>query len=214
MAHIKIQSTPKIWPIQRKGNAFIVKAASNSKNGMPLLTILRDVLKVAQNRKEVKKLIHERKLLLNNNFVTDEKMGVALFDVITLSPTNKSYRLIIAENGKFDLKEEKNKETKIAKVINKTKIKNKKIQINFSDGENFISETKCRVNDSFVINLEKKTLGKCLELKIKAKALVTQGKHAGEEGHIEEIDNEKELAILNIKEKKVKVLIKQLMVIE
>jgi small subunit ribosomal protein S4e len=214
MAHIKIQSTPKVWPTKRKGKTFIVKAASNSTKSMSVLTVLRDVLKLAQNRKEVKKIIHERKLLLNNSPVTDEKMGVALFDVITLSPNNKSYRVVIAENGKFDLIEEKSKGTKIAKVINKTKIKNNKTQINLSDGKNFISEIKCKVNDSFIIDLEKKSLLKCLTLSEKSKALVFEGKHAGEKGTIEEIDKEKELAVLNIEGKKVKVLIKQLMIIE
>jgi small subunit ribosomal protein S4e len=202
MAHLKIQRTPKIWPTKRKGNTFIVKPASNNTKGMPVLTILRDVLKLSQNRKEVKKIIHERKLLLNNSPVTDEKISVALFDIITITPINKSYRLIIAENGKFDLVEEKDKETKIAKIINKTKIKNNKIQINLSDGQNFISDIKCKVNDSLSINLEKKSPTKCLELKEKAKALVFQGKHAGEKGLIEEIDKEKELVVLNITGKK------------
>ena len=44
--------------------------------------------------------------------------------------------------------------------------------------------------------------------------LVFAGKHIGEEGKVEKIDEEKELAVLKIKDKEVKVLIKQLIVIE
>ena len=57
MGHLKRQETSKIWPIERKGTKFIVKPASNNSNGMPVLTVLRDVLKLVQNRKEVKKII-------------------------------------------------------------------------------------------------------------------------------------------------------------
>jgi small subunit ribosomal protein S4e len=214
MAHLKRQETSKIWPIKRKGTKFIVKPASNNVKGMPILTVVRDVLKLAQNRKEVKKIIHERKLKLNNSIVTDEKMSMTLFDVLNIQQLNKNYRMVILENGKFDLIEDKNGETKVAKVIKKTKMKGNKIQINLSDGTNFISSILCKTNDSLVIDLKKRTPTKCLEFKEKSKVLVFAGKHAGEEGKIEKIDLEKELANLEIKGKEVKALIKQLIVIE
>ena len=214
MGHLKRQEASKIWPIERKGTKYIVKPASNNYNGMPVLTVLRDVLKLAQNRKEVKKIIHERKLVLNNTPVKDEKLSMSLFDVLTILPLNKSYRLTVLDNGKFDLKEEKNIDTKIAKVVKKTKLKENKIQLNLSDGTNFISNVKCKTNDSLIVDLKKKTPSKCLEFKEKANVLVFAGKHIGEEGKVEKIDEEKELAVLKIKDKEVKVLIKQLIVIE
>lgn len=214
MAHLKRQSASKIWPIERKGTKYLIKPASNNYDGMPVLTVLRDVLKLAQNRKEVKKIIHERKLLVNSTPVKDEKLSMTLFDVLTVIPLNKSYRLTVLENGKFDLKEEKNIDTKIAKVVKKTKLKGNKTQLNLSDGINFISSVKCKTNDSLVVDLKKKTAVKCLEFKEKANVLVFAGKHIGEEGKVQKIDMEKELATLEIKNKEVKVLIKQLIVIE
>jgi small subunit ribosomal protein S4e len=93
-------------------------------------------------------------------------------------------------------------------------MKGNKIQLNLSDGTNFISNTKCKTNDSLIIDLKKRTPLKCLEFKENAKVLVFAGKHIGEEGKINQIDDEKKLANLEIKDKEVKVLIKQLIVIE
>ena len=71
--HLKRQKTPKKWPIARKGTAFVVRPLSNLANGIPMLIVLRDMLKVAQNRKEVKNAINSRNILLNLKPIIDEK---------------------------------------------------------------------------------------------------------------------------------------------
>ena len=52
--HLKRQNTPKSWPIHRKGTKYIVRPQFNPRKGVPILILLRDMLKVAKNRKEVK----------------------------------------------------------------------------------------------------------------------------------------------------------------
>ena len=134
MTHLKRQAIPKNWPIKRKGTTFVVKPIS--KEGIPLLIILRDILKVAQNRKEVKKAIREKLLLVNNKPIKDEKMGLSLFDNLSFINSKKYYMVDLSEKGKFNLKEIKEStiNTKIAKVIGKKILKGKKIQLNLSDG--------------------------------------------------------------------------------
>ena len=56
--HLKRQKIPKNWPIKRKGTKYLVRPNSNLTKGIPILIILRDMLKVAQNRREVKRIIH------------------------------------------------------------------------------------------------------------------------------------------------------------
>ena len=128
----------------------------------------------------------------------------------------KNYRLIIGKNKKFNLKEIDHKEAghKIAKIINKKTLKGKKIQINLSDGRNFISSISCKVNDSILVNLKDKKLEKCFPLKQGIKAIVFAGKHAGEEGIITEIDKENNRVKLEISKEIVNILIKQIMVLE
>lgn len=214
--HLKRQKTPKNWPIPRKGSVYVVRPSFNFKNGVPILIILRDILKVAQNRKEVKKILHKKQILLNNNPVKEEKNNALLFDVIKILPFKKSYRVELSENGKFKINEinENEANKKIAKVINKKILRGKKVQINLSDGRNFISDIKCDTNDSILINLKEKKIEKCLPLKEKSNAAVFEGKHAGKKGVINKIYLDKKIAELNVDGKPFNVLIKQLIVIE
>jgi len=214
MAHLKRQKIPKNWPIPRKGTTFVVKPISMK--GIPILIILRDLLKIAQTRKEVKKAIHKKNLLLNNKLVKDEKMALVLFDTLSLLPSKTYYKLGFSKKGKFELKEIKENEAnkKIAKIINKKVLKGKKVQLNLSDGINFLSDIKCSTNDSVLINFKDKKIEKFISLKEKAKVIIFAGKHVGETGVIKELKPERKMAKINNGKKDINILIKHLMVTE
>lgn len=216
MRHLKRQAVPKKWPITRKGTKFVVRSNYNLEEGLPVLVILRDMLKVAQNRKEVKKAITSNNILINGKPVRDDKNPALFYDVITIVPLNKSYRIELTKNGKFNTEEisEKSNNKKISKVIGKKILKDKKVQINLIDGRNFISTVECKLGDSVVINFKDKKIEKCLPLKEKAKVVVFAGKHSGKKGDIESINAEKKMASLNSEDGKINVLLKQLMVVE
>jgi len=214
--HLKRQGVPKSWPIHRKGTKYVVRPRGDIKKGVPILIVLRDILKIVQNRREAKRAIHMRHVLVNNKPVTDEKNSVLLFDVITLIPLKKSYRAGLSGNKKIEINEIKEKEAnnKIAKIINKKMLKGKKIQLNLSDGRNFLSDIKCNTDDSVLINLKEKKIEKCIPLKENSEVFVFAGKHAGEKGIVKKINIEKKMAELNVNEKLVNVLIKQIMVVK
>ena len=214
--HLKRQKVPKNWPIERKGTAYIVRPNANISNGIPILVAIRDILKLAQNRKEVKKVIHAKNLLLNGSPVKDEKNSISLFDTLTIVPSNENYILSLSEKGKFQIEKIKSGEEthKIAKIINKKMLKGKKTQLNLSDGRNFLSDIKCNVNDSVLINSKKKKIEKCLPLKEKGNVLVFAGKHAGKKANINKIDQVRKMAELTFEDKKINVLIKQLIIIK
>ena len=219
--HLKRQNIPKNWPMKKKGTAYVVQPKANLGKGIPVLVILRDVLGLAQNRKEVKRAIHLKQLLLNSKRVTDEKNTALLFDTLTLLPTQKgkegkSYRLELSEKGKFDLREIDEKEAgqKVSKIIDKKVLNGKKTQLNLSDGNNFLSSIKCEVNDSVLVNFKDKKIEKCLPLKENSEVIVFSGKHSGEKGTIQKIDKEKKMVYLKTKDKEFHVLIKQIMVLK
>ena len=157
--HLKRQKVPKNWPIPRKSSVYVVRPNSNLEKGLPILIILRDLLKIAQNRREVKKALHKEQILLNNSPIKKEKNNVLLFDVIKILPFKENYRVELSEKGKFKINKisENESNKKIAKIINKKILKNKKIQLNLSDGRNFISNIKCNTNDSLLIRSEEHT---------------------------------------------------------
>ncbi|MEK6897769.1 MAG: hypothetical protein AABX28_00240 [Nanoarchaeota archaeon] len=213
--HMKRQQAPKNWPVPRKGTRYIVNPKFSPSKGLPILIILRDLLKMAGSRKEVKKAITGKQIMLNSKLVRDEKNGAVLFDVVSMIPTGKHYRIEMSENKKFSLNEIKNNyDRKIAKVTDKKILRGKKTQINFSDGRNVISNMKCNTNDSVLINFQNGKLEKCLELKENANVIVFEGKHAGKKGTITKMDKTNKMAELKISGNPVKVLIKQIMVVE
>jgi len=214
MTHLKRLGIPKNWPIDKKSKVFAVNPLS--KKGISLLTILRDMLKICKDRREVKKAIHKKLILINNKPVKDEKIGLALFDTLSIVKSGISYRLTLSDIGKFKMEEIDKSKTnnKIAKIINKRILKGKKIQLNLSDGSNFICDLNCNVNDSVLIDLENKKIIKCIPFEKNRKVLIFAGKHSGENGFIEEINKENKTSIINTGKEKLKVLIKQMMVIE
>jgi small subunit ribosomal protein S4e len=214
--HIKRHKIPKNSPIPRKGTTFVVRPSFGLSMGIPILILLRDVLKIAQNKREVKRAINKDYIMINNKILRDEKHPALLFDTLTLVPEKKHYRLNLNQNGKFNLEEikdsEKNK--KISKIINKRTLKGKKTQINLSDGLNLLSNEKCHVGDSVLIDLKKMKIEKCIELKEKAEVIVFAGKHSGKKGFIKEFIPQRKMARLNIEGKELNVLLRQLMVIK
>ncbi len=214
--HLKRQKAPKNWPTKRKGTTFLVRPNFNPKKGIPILILLRDILKIAKSRKEVKKAIHLEALLLNGKKVVDEKNSACLFDVLTIVPTKKHYKITLSKVGKFMVEEiqEFESKQKVAKIVDKKILRGKKVQLNLNDGKNFISDLQCKVNDSVLIDFSKKKIEKCLILKENKNAFVFAGKHSGAQGKINKINLKNKMAEIGVDEKKINVLIKQLMVIE
>lgn len=212
--HLKRLAAPKIWPVKRKTSTYIVRPGFSFEKGIPVLIILRDLLKITQNKKEVKKALHLKQILLNNKPVREVNHSAMLFDIIKIVPMKKSYRIDIGPNKKFEVSEikENESERKISKIIDKKILKGKKTQLNLSDGNNFLSDVKCETNDSVVIDLKNKKIEKCLPLKENSKIIVFEGKHSGKRGVVNKIDYDKKMAELDISKEKINVLIKQIMV--
>ena len=105
MSHLVRQEIPKKWPIERKGTAYIVRPQFNVQEGIPVLIILREIMELAQNRREAKRIIHANQVLMNGKIVNDEKNNVVLFDTLNILPLKQCYRLDLTEKGKFCLNE-------------------------------------------------------------------------------------------------------------
>ena len=114
MKHMKRQRAPKNWPIERKGTTFVV---SGDYKGIPLLIAIRNILKLAKNKKEVKRALLKKEILISNKPAKKEKEMIKFLDTLTIVPSKKNYRLILSKSGKFDLKEIKENEKKRSQII-------------------------------------------------------------------------------------------------
>jgi len=211
--HLKRQKAPRSWPLARKGTKYLVVPSSDVKSGLPLLIILREVLKLVKTRKEAKKIINLKKVKINGKLARDEGYPLKLFDILTLD--DKNYQISSGKN-KFLVTEIKDSEAgkKIVKVIDKKIIKKGKIQLNLIDGRNFLYNKEVKVGDSVILNFEKNDIEKVLPFKEGAKILFIGGKHRGGEGIVKEINEKTKIHTIEVDKEKINSKINSLMVIE
>lgn len=212
--HKTRQNISKLWPVPRKGTKYVIVPSHSHDNGIPLLVIMRDILKTVKTKKEMKKVLLEGEVLVNGKPEREENVSLILFDTLSLKSEGKHYRLIYTINRKFGLKEINEKEIneKIAKVTNKKVLKGSKSQINFNDGRNLISKEKVVVGDSVLINMKSKKIEKVISIKEKSKVIVIKGKHLGTSGVISQIEDNK--IVVKSHDKEFDIKNKEIMVVE
>lgn len=216
--HLKRKAAPKSWPILRKEKVFVMVGKSPHKLelSLPLIVIMRDLLKIINNAREMKKIVAEKNILVNGKIIKDVDFRAGLFDRIYVKKLEKHFSLYLSEKGKLEVKEigKEKSEFKPCKIINKKILRGKKIQINCSDGRNFLTSNKFKIGDSIIVSLKDNKIIKHLSLEKGNFALIIKGKHKGTCGKIEAVDDEKNTATIISKDKKITVPRKNLFVLE
>lgn len=213
--HLKRISMPNNWPMQKREYTYIVnpRAGQNKDYSLAILVILRDLLKVLRTTREAKTVLKEGNVLVNGKKVTDIKFSVGLFDRIYVKKEEKYFTLVLNSKG-INVSEisQKESESKPIKVINKTKLKSNKIQINCSDGRNFIYDKEIKTGDTIIVELKENRVLRIIPLKTGSKVLILGGKHKGSIGKVESI-GKKEM-IVNLEKEKSPIQSKNIFVIE
>jgi small subunit ribosomal protein S4e len=218
MGHVNRQNIGKFWPIARKGTKYLALASHDKSDSIPLVVVLRDVLKVVRNRKELQRVINEKQIQINHKEVQNTNYPVCLFDVINIVSNKKNYQAILSKHKKMIFNEvsDKEAESKIFKVSDKKILPGEKIQINLMHGKNIISDEKVKTGDSILLNLKDNKIMKVLPMEKGNNAFVIKGKHAGYSGQIDEIVSRggKEIAKIRSEEGKVNVWTKNIIIIK
>ncbi len=174
---------------RKSGGKFVtaVRGPYPKDESIPLLTVVRDMLKIAEVRKEAKRIIKSGAVLIDGRQCKDEKFGVGLMCVISLPLIKKSYRVIQTAKG-LELVEIQKSMFKPCKIINKTAVKGGKIQYNFYGGGNLLADNSYKVGDTLVLRLPENKIEKHLPMAEGADALVFRGKNRGRTGKIKKIE--------------------------
>ena len=99
---MKRLTMPRSWPLTRKTDIWVQKpnpGGHSDEMCMPLGVILRDVLDLAHNLREAKRMLATRQVLVDGRIETDLGRGVGLMDVLTVG--EDSFRCILDVNGKL-----------------------------------------------------------------------------------------------------------------
>jgi small subunit ribosomal protein S4e len=187
--HQKRISAPKSWPIAKKTSKWVVAASpgAHSRDAVPILVVLRDMLHLADNAKEAKRILHGGNVTVNGRVVKKDKAQVGLFDVFTAA--GKNYRMLPNPRGKYELTEigEQEAKSKLARIDNITVVKGGKLQYNLHDGTNMLLADKYSTGDSLVFSVPDYNVVEHYECKAGNKAMIVGGKHSGETGTIVEL---------------------------
>jgi small subunit ribosomal protein S4e len=198
---IKRLNTPSFMQIKRKHGTFFINPSPgphSKRFSLPLLHVVRDLLKVVDNYREAKKLIGLGFLKVDGKVVKDKAYPVGLMDVISIEKMKKHYRILPDSHHGLKLYEIKEKESlyKLCRITQKTTIKGGHIQLNLHDGRNIIIQVKDPKNpkediykrmDVLKISLPEQEILKLLRFKEGNLAIIMSGKNIGQIGKIETI---------------------------
>lgn len=189
-SHLKRNSMPSSWPIQKKLIKFVSKPNPGShkrKYVASVLILLRDVLGVAKNTKEAKFIVNNQEVLVNGKKVTKIKMPVGLFDTFETPLTKEKYTLIFDTHGRIKLVDYKD-DNLILKVIKKQKVTGGKFQVFTMNGYSILVDEKTfnsiKVNDSVHYDIAKKSVSSVLPLKEGNYVYIFDGKFQGYFGEV------------------------------
>ena len=195
---LKREYAPKIWPIHRKEATWSIKAIPGphpTHRCLPLALILRDILKLGEYAREVKKIIVRGMVKIDGRVVKDPRFPVGIMDVISIPEIDSIYRIFPSRKGlilhPIDKKEEN---IKLCRIESKKTLKGGRIQLNLHDGRNIIippsEEEKdlYRTLDVLKITLPDQDISEVIKLSEKAYAMVIGGKNMGVHGRILSIE--------------------------
>ncbi len=216
--HLKRQNIGEFWPVPRKGTKYLSVATHNQEESMPLVIVMRDILKVVRNKKELKRILNEKQVFINDKEIRETNFPLCLFDVLSLPKMNLYYRALLSKNKKmiFEKISEKDAGTKVYKVTGRKILPGKVMQLNLMHGRNINSKEKISTGDSVVINFKENKITKVIPLEKGKKVFIIMGAHAGHDGKIEEIVSRggKSIAKISSGKGRINVWVKNLVAIE
>jgi small subunit ribosomal protein S4e len=199
-SRLKRKPAPSFWPIHRKELPWVVKPSPGShslENCLPLTLVLRDILGVAQTRKEGQLILAQDKVLVNGKIRKKDDSPVGLMDVISIPEMDKYYRVLPSHKGLVLAqisKEESN--TTLVRVEDKTPVHNG-VQIALHNGGNMLikvadpknpQEVTYETFDILKVTYPEKQVVQSLKTKEGNLAIITGGKNMGVQGKIVEIE--------------------------
>jgi small subunit ribosomal protein S4e len=198
--HLKRKTMGKIWPAPRTGTKYVAVPLHEKENSIPLIVVMREVLGIVKNKKELKKALREKQIAVNGRIVKETNYPLCLYDSLSIPGIKKHYKIVM-EARRFAAKEISESEAnhKLYKIIGKKILAGKKTQINLSSGKNIISNEKLNTGDFVVLNNKDNKILKIISLKKDDGVIVIAGKHTGKSGKIKEIVGQGDYKIAVVK---------------
>lgn len=191
--HLKRFVMPTTWTTQEKKKiAWVARpnpGAHSMAEGMPLVVVIREMLRYANSAREVKQIVQHKSVLIDGKRRKDHRFNVGLMDVISLPEVKENYRISINKYGKLSLIriDEKEASSKVCQIRGKG-LSQGKTELRLSDGRTLLVEKGTyRTGDSVMISVPDQKILKHFALEKGATVLLTKGKKIGIIGTVQEV---------------------------
>ncbi len=181
-------------PIPAKGDLWLIKSqagAHKKDESIPLLVLMRDLLKIVGNLKEAKRLLTSREVLVDGKIRREPDFAVGLMDIVSFPKIRKFYQIFTIK-GKLRVIpiDENDAKLKSCRIVDKTPITGGKVQLNLHDGKNIIiekEEDRFKTGDTVRITIPGYKVDAFLKLEKGSNCYIYRGKHSGTLGTLEQI---------------------------
>lgn len=159
---------------------------------IPLLIIVRDILKLADTASDSKKIIKSKEIFVDGKPRLDYRYPVGLFDSIEVPKVDKQFRVVPSKKG-LELVEINKQESKqkLCRIKEKTMNKGGVLQLNLHDGKNILADKKTKTDyktgDSLLIELPTQKIIDHLKMDKGMLSIITSGQNRGTIAKIKEI---------------------------
>lgn len=188
MTHLKLLGAPKVWNVKKSGKKFVLRAKPGAHNkiiSIPIGILLRDILNLAKDNRESKRLMNRGEVFVDGSIAKDVALPVGFMDILTIKGINKSYRIIFDRKGRLlpvEISDDAN--VKMVAVANKTALRNGKMQLNLSNGYTILTAkddaAKYPTKGTLIITVPELKIKKYLPFEKGMKVIVISGTHVGE----------------------------------
>ncbi len=199
--HMKALSAPAVQRIPRKVRPWSTKPSPGPHpvdRSLPLIIVIRDVLKLAETAREATKIVKTRQVTVDGKVITDERYPIGVMDVIGLPSLGAFYRVLPDPTGTLRLVKISKEEAqlKLLRVEGVTTLKGGNFQVHLSDGRNILVKVEdprkpgqlpYKPLDSLLITVPQVTVKDHIEFKEGNLALVIWGRNMGRYGKVESV---------------------------
>jgi len=189
---MKRLTAPRSWPVPRKTNIWIAKPSPGPhgiEESMPMVVVLRDVLKLADTAKEARRILTNHDVLVDGRVVTDYAFPIGLMDVVSIPKLNQHYRMMLDRNGKFRLVKvpEGKQGWKLCRIEGKTTVPGGKTQLNLHDGRNLlVAKDTFKAGDVLKLEVPSQKILDTYKIAKGSTAVIIGGNNVGDLAVIEE----------------------------
>ncbi|MFT4312026.1 MAG: S4 domain-containing protein [Candidatus Woesearchaeota archaeon] len=192
--HLKRISAPRTWPHRRKSSVFIVRpdAGKQLELSLPSSLVFKSMLGVCETTKQVKQLMISGAVTIDGKKRKEKAYPVGLYDVITFTNSDASYRMTLGVDGKMHIIEipSKEKDVRALRIERKVFVRGGKVQLGFLNGRTMLCDEKAyKVGDTLLVD-QKGKISKHLSFEKGKCVQFIGGRHIGEVGTIEQVDGQ------------------------